>query len=217
MYSGTVKTSGSSSARNTSTTNMNTIINDRKPTPLNTRPILSKSNINNINNTITNTRNNNNNINNRFELTDEQRHEIREAFELFDSDKNGLLDVHEVKVSMRALGFDIRKEEVARAIEEVSVCRNEHNQPLMDLSGFTDIMTSKLASRDPRQEMVKAFQLFDESNTGRISLRGLKRVARELGENMADEELQAMIDEFDRDGDGEINLEEFLAIMLNDD
>jgi Ca2+-binding EF-hand superfamily protein len=29
---------------------------------------------------------------------------------------------------------------------------------------------------------------------------------RELGENMTDEELRAMIDEFDRDGDGESKL-----------
>lgn len=28
-------------------------------------------------------------------------------------------------------------------------------------------------------------------------------LCRELGENMTDEELRAMIDEFDRDGDGE--------------
>jgi centrin-1 len=34
-----------------------------------------------------------------------------------------------------------------------------------------------------------------------------------LGENMTDEELQEMIDEADRDGDGEINEEEFLRIM----
>ena len=38
--------------------------------------------------------------------------------------------------------------------------------------------------------------------TGKISLRNLKRVARELGETLGDEELQAMIDEFDTDGDG---------------
>ena len=38
-------------------------------------------------------------------------------------------------------------------------------------------------------------------------------MARELGENLSDDELQAMIDEFDKDGDGEISENEFLAIM----
>ena len=42
------------------------------------------------------------------------------------------------------------------------------------------------------------------------------RVARELGENMSDEELRGMIEEFDKDGDGEINQEEFIAIMTGD-
>ena len=42
---------------------------------------------------------------------------------------------------------------------------------------------------------------------------GSKRVAKELGENMTDEELQEMIDEADRDGDGEVNEEEFFRIM----
>ncbi|AAZ10817.1 centrin, putative [Trypanosoma equiperdum] len=152
----------------------------------------------------------------RFELTDEQRQEIREAFELFDSDKNGLIDAHEMKVSMRALGFDAKKEEVLRMMQDCAA-RDQHNNPLMDLAGFTDLMTERFAQRDPRQEMIKAFQLFDENNTGKISLRSLRRVARELGENMTDEELQAMIDEFDTDQDGEINLDEFLAIMLEDD
>ncbi len=39
---------------------------------------------------------------------------------------------------------------------------------------------------------------------------------RDLGEDLTEEELQAMIDEFDQDHDGEINEEEFVAIMTAD-
>merc|ERR1719359_1083054 len=78
---------------------------------------------------------------------------------------------------------------------------------------FLEMMTIKMAERDPREEILKAFRLFDDDSTGKISLKNLKRVARELGETMTEEELQEMIDEADRDGDGEINEDEFLRIM----
>ena len=78
---------------------------------------------------------------------------------------------------------------------------------------FLDMMAAKMAERDPREEILKAFRLFDDDETGKISFKNLKRVARELGENMTDEELMEMIEEADRDGDGEISEEEFLRIM----
>ena len=67
--------------------------------------------------------------------------------------------------------------------------------------------------------MVKAFKLFDDDGSGKISFKNLKRVARELGifiikgETMTDEELQEMIEEADRDGDGEIGEDDFIRIM----
>ena len=75
------------------------------------------------------------------------------------------------------------------------------------------IVTDKYGDRDPDDEINKAFQLFDDDHTGKVSLKNMKRVARELGENLSEEELQAMIDEFDRDQDGEISSDEFMYIM----
>merc|ERR1711998_78432 len=68
-------------------------------------------------------------------------------------------------------------------------------------------------TEEQKQEIREAFDLFDDDETNKISFKNLKRVAKELGENMTDEELQEMIDEADRDGDGEINEEEFMRIM----
>jgi centrin-3 len=90
-------------------------------------------------------------------------------------------------------------------------------------------VTDRYSERNPEEEIIKAFQvnfnpsslltlslslslsqLFDDDHTGRINLRNMKRVARELGENLSEDELQAMIDEFDRDQDGEISSDEFM-------
>lgn len=83
---------------------------------------------------------------------------------------------------------------------------------LIQFEDFYSIMSEKILSRDPMEEIRKAFKLFDDDNTGKvrvvssqISIKNLKRVAKEIGENVDDEDLQAMIDEFDLDQDGESN------------
>ena len=77
------------------------------------------------------------------------------------------------------------------------------------------LVIQKLSKRDPMEEIIKAFQLFDSDNTGKISVKQLRKVAKDLGENLSDDELQAMIDEFDLDKDGMINQAEFIAIMTS--
>mmetsp|Transcript_7852 Transcript_7852/g.14795 ORF Transcript_7852/g.14795 Transcript_7852/m.14795 type:complete len:172 (+) Transcript_7852:275-790(+) len=142
-------------------------------------------------------------------LTEEQKQEIKEAFDLFDSDGSGTIDAKELKVAMRALGFEPKKEEIRKMILDI----DKSGDGQIHFEEFLAMMTVKMGQRDSREEMIKAFRLFDDDETGRISFKNLKRVANDLGENLTDEELQEMIDEADREGTGEVCLEDFMRIM----
>jgi centrin-1 len=142
-------------------------------------------------------------------LTEEQKQEIKEAFDLFDTDGSGSIDAKELKVAMRALGFEPKKEEIRSMIADI----DKSGDGNIDIEEFMTMMTVKMGQRDSKEEMMKAFRLFDDDESGKISFKNLKRVAKDLGENMTDEELQEMIDEADREGTGEVSLDDFMRLM----
>ena len=51
-------------------------------------------------------------------LTLEQKQEIKEAFDLFDSDGSGSIDAKDLKVALRALGFEPKKDEIKKLVSE---------------------------------------------------------------------------------------------------
>ena len=71
----------------------------------------------------------------RPELSEEQKTEIKEAFELFDTDKDRCLDYHELKVAMRALGFDLKKAEVLKILRD----HDRQGHGLMEYEDFAKI------------------------------------------------------------------------------
>eukprot|EP00930_Biecheleria_cincta_P091861 TRINITY_DN81531_c0_g1_i1.p1 TRINITY_DN81531_c0_g1~~TRINITY_DN81531_c0_g1_i1.p1 ORF type:complete len:233 (+),score=65.53 TRINITY_DN81531_c0_g1_i1:43-699(+) len=145
----------------------------------------------------------------RHGLDDEQLEEIREAFNLFDTEQAGAIDARELKAALRALGFEVKKEDVRKMLADIG---KEPSQPI-DFNEFCEMMRGRMPDKNSRAEIDKVFALFDEDETGKISFRNLKRIAQELGESLTDDELQEMIEEADRDGDGLINPEEFYRVM----
>lgn len=145
----------------------------------------------------------------KFELSDEQKADIKKAFDLFDTDGTGYINSKDLRVAIRALGFEPKSTELKKLVDKI----DQEGSGKISFSDFIYLMTLKMGESDTKEEILKAFRLFDNDCTGKINFHNLKRVARELGEHLNDEELKEMITEADLNGDGEVDEEEFLKII----
>ena len=134
-------------------------------------------------------------------LSEEEIEEIREAFNLFDTDGSGTIDPKELKAAMQSLGFEAKNQTIYQMIGDI----DKDNDGSIDFEEFLDMMTAKMSDKDTREDIQKVFNLFDDDQTGRITLRNLKRVAKGAGETMSDAgATMEMIERADTDQDGSI-------------
>jgi len=68
---------------------------------------------------------------------------------------------------------------------------------------------------ESEEEIKEAFKVFDKDGNGFISAAELRHVMTNLGEKLTDTEVDDLIKEADVDGDGQINYEEFVKLMLS--
>ena len=130
----------------------------------------------------------------KLDLTEEQKSDIKEAFRwycrlfgnvssletppccsLFDTAGQGVIDSKDLKVAMRALGFEPRKEEIKKMVSEVGGKRfivflqtnlpsqvDKDNSGRLSLDAFMQLMANKMAEKDTKEEIMK---VGDQSQT----------------------------------------------------
>ena len=78
----------------------------------------------------------------------------------------------------------------------------------IELNEFLDMMAAKQKTMEALEgEIKQAFQFFDMDGDGFISMSELKEVAVKLGEDLSEEEIDEMIREADRNGDGQVDFD----------
>ena len=146
-----------------------------------------------------------------WDRTEEQIAEFKEAFSLFDKDGDGTITTKELGTVMRSLGQNPTEAELQDMVNEVDADGNG----TIDFPEFLTMMARKMKDTDSEEELKEAFKVFDKDGNGFISASELRHVMTNLGEKLTDEEVDEMIREADVDGDGQINYEEFVKMMMS--
>jgi centrin-1 len=137
--------------------------------------------------------------------------EIKNAFEFFDSNGNGKIDAREVRNAMQKIGYDENNPTVYEVVTELDNPRNKNTGVTFD--DFVKTVNYKVPEKETLEDLRKVFNLFlDDPNSNTTSLESIKRVADELGENIEEVELNAMLNKASKSG-ARLTFDDFVALM----
>ena len=143
-------------------------------------------------------------------LTEEQIAEFMEAFALLDKDKSNSIDRNELRELMLLLGRNPTKEEV----DNMMALADTNGDGRIDKTEFLELMEKLSKEHDYAEELIESFKIFDRENIGLISSVELRHVLTALGDEVDPAIVEEMIREGDKDGDGHINYNEFVEMMV---
>ena len=137
--------------------------------------------------------------------------EIKEAFELFDAN-DGKINAREIRGAMQNIGYDEKNPTVYEVITELDNPRSK-NAGGATFNDFCQTVNYRVPEKESTEDLRKVFNLFvDDPVSGTTSLESIKRVADELGENIEEVELNAMLNKASKAG-AKLTFDDFVAIM----
>jgi len=145
------------------------------------------------------------------DLSEEKISEFREAFQLYDKDGDGTISVKELMEVMKVLSQVLTEPELLEMVKKETA--NEKAETI-EFAEFLSLMAKRLRDVDNEEELLAAFRVFDKDETGKISVAELRQEMTKMEDKLTDEEIDELIKEVDIFGDGNINYDEMVKIIL---
>ncbi|CAI9760685.1 unnamed protein product [Fraxinus pennsylvanica] len=137
--------------------------------------------------------------------------ELKRVFEMFDQNGDGRITKKELNDSLEKMGIFIPDKELAQMIEKIDV----NADGCVDIDEFDELYQRIMNEKNEDEDMLDAFNVFDQNGDGFITVDELKSVLASLGlkQGRTAEDCKNMILKVDVDGDGAVNFAEFKQMM----
>ena len=100
---------------------------------------------------------------------------------------------------MQSFGFDSKNPTIYELIADLDTETAKNGG--IDFEIFVESINNKLGDKESKEGIRRIFDLFiDDPNADTITLNSLKKIARELGENMTADELKDMLERASSNG-----------------
>lgn len=143
-------------------------------------------------------------------LTDEQYAVVKDSFTLFDSQQTGQIMVKHVASALEDLGLTLRPKRMVALLTSVI---DPMKQRTITLEQFVQIVERRMEETRSTRALGLVFKKMDQGEKGGLTVEDLRVHADQCKDDCSDEDLQAMIDEADLEGNGMVNFKEFAAII----
>merc|ERR1719186_1894715 len=130
-------------------------------------------------------------------ITREDAECLKDAFALFDADKDGEITTKELAKIMNHHGFFPSVDELKCMIGNV----DKNCNGTIDYEEFIEMMV-KRDDEEETDDISQAFKVFDRDGDGLISADEIRETMKDLGEDLTEAEVKAMVEEADMNGDG---------------
>eukprot|EP00731_Ephydatia_muelleri_P019148 Em0011g1188a len=137
-------------------------------------------------------------------FTEQELRDLRLVFDLFSSDKKLITD-KEVCEALRLLGFKTAMEDILALLQKV----NTSGRRDVQFDTFTNLVSILQGSDfDAHEEIIQCFRIMDKDGDGYLSVEDLSMSSKEAKLKLKRRELQNMISEADKNGDGMVSEQE---------
>lgn len=144
---------------------------------------------------------------------EEKQNELKAAFSLFDLDEDGKISLEEFGVICHELGLSLSEKDLITIAKESSV--DCVNKGYISFEDFSYVMNSKLNDSDTEKELKEAFKVFDREGNGYFTSKELRFVMSKIANVLTEEQIDTLINKIDQNGDGQVDFDEFIAMMMN--